>query len=98
MELQIIKASIEDYPLIQNMARFYVYDMSLHCGHLAGWGLPQDGLYECFDLKSYFTDLDKYSLLIKVKNEVAGFAMINKTGSTKDIDWNMAEFFILAKF
>lgn len=26
---------INDYPMIQNMARFYVYDMSKECGHIS---------------------------------------------------------------
>lgn len=30
--------------------------------------------------------------------ELAGFALINKTGSTPSIEWNMGEFFIVAKF
>ena len=30
--------------IIQNMARFYVYDMSRHCGEERGWELPENGL------------------------------------------------------
>jgi predicted acetyltransferase len=93
----LLKASKEDYPTIQNMARFYVYDMSRFCGHAPGWECPDDGLFECFDLKSYF-DHPNHAFFIMIGSEKAGFALINKVGSTPDVDWNMGDFFILAKF
>ena len=47
-------ASIEEYPVIQNMARFYVYGMSEYLGDEEDWEMPEDGLYECIDLKKYW--------------------------------------------
>ncbi len=91
-------ATLPDYPLVQNMARFYVYDMSRECSVEEGWYLPGDGLYECVDLKSYFVNQDRTAYLIYVEDEVAGFAMVNKVGAGPYVDWNMGEFFILAKF
>ena len=41
---------------------------------------------------------DRFAFLIKVDNELAGFALINKVGSTPDVDWNIGEFFIVSKF
>lgn len=99
--VQLVKASISDYPTIQNMARFYVYDMSRYCGRLPGaldWSCPEDGLYECFDLKPYFVEPDRHAFFIKVDSEKAGFVLVNKLGSTPDVDWNVGEFFIVAKF
>lgn len=87
-----------DYPMIQNMARFYVYDLSRDCGREEGWEIPKDGLYECFDLKSYFVNEDRFPYLILANDEIAGFAMINKVGARPYVDWNVGEFFILAKF
>ena len=101
MDPVIIKATIADYPTIQNMARFYVYDMSRYCGRLPSaldWSCPDDGLYECFDLKPYFVEPDRYAFFIQVGTEKTGFALINKLGSSPDVDWNMGEFFVLAKF
>jgi predicted acetyltransferase len=94
----LIKATIKDYPTIQNMVRFYVYDMSRYCGHLPDWECPDDGLFECVDLENYFIDSDRYAFFIKINTDIAGFVLINKVGSTKDVDWNMGEFFVLAKF
>lgn len=96
--IHLKKATLADHPTIQNMARFYVYDMSRYCGHIPDWECPENGLFECVDLKEYFTNPNNHAYVIKVGNELAGFALINKVGSTKDIDWNIGEFFILAKF
>jgi predicted acetyltransferase len=98
-EITIIEASLDDYPLIQNMTRFYVYDLSRECGHISSdWTLPADGLYESFDFKNYFEDPARKAYLVKVRDEIAGFALLNKATEDKINNWNMGEFFILAKF
>jgi hypothetical protein len=46
-------ATIDDYETIQNMARFYAYDMSRECGFIAEeWSFPKNGLYESHDFKN----------------------------------------------
>jgi predicted acetyltransferase len=96
--MKLIKASIKDYPIIQNMSCFYVYDMSRYCGDLPGYKSMEDGLFRCLDLKRYFEENNRHPFLIRVKEEIAGFIMVNKIGSTLNVDWNMGEFFVLAKF
>ena len=66
IKFKIIPATLDDYPIIQNMARFYVYDMSRYCGSLPNWECPENGLYECIDLKNYFEDPSKKTYLIKI--------------------------------
>lgn len=88
-----------DYPVIQNMARFYAYDLSRECGFLSpDWAMPSNGLYECFDLKNYFEDESRRAYLVRVENELAGFVLLNQIGTDTRTDWNIGEFFILAKF
>ena len=41
-EIQLIPALFEDYPTIQNMGRFYVYDMSEYMGQEKGWEIPNN--------------------------------------------------------
>lgn len=94
----LTKAILADYPTIQNMARFYVYDLSRSCGNSPGWECPEDGLFESFDFKCYFEEPDRDAFLIRINTEIAGFVLINKIGTSADVDWNMGEFFILAKF
>lgn len=96
---RLIPATLTDYPTIQNMARFYVYEMSRECGlNSADWSCPADGLYECFDFKEYFVNQDRRAFLIKVKEELAGFALLYQTGEQPHAQWHMGEFFILARF
>ncbi|WP_131781500.1 GNAT family N-acetyltransferase [Legionella gresilensis] len=96
---KLIPATLDAYPTIQNMARFYVYDLSRECGFISeDWACPVDGLYESFDLKNYFIKANRCAYLIKVKNELAGFVLLNQEGFFTDTTWNIGEFFILAKF
>ncbi|MCE2983732.1 MAG: GNAT family N-acetyltransferase [Parachlamydia sp.] len=98
MDISLCKATKEDKDIIQNLGRFYVYEMSRYCGFLPTWETPSNGLFECIDLSCYFEKADHYAFLIKVDNELAGFVLINKVGSTPDVDWNIGEFFIVSKF
>lgn len=99
VKANLIPATLSDYPVVQNMARFYVYEMSRDCGlDSKDWACPADGLYESFDYKQYFTDKNKLAYLIKVEDELAGFALIYQTGEKHDTQWHIGEFFILARF
>lgn len=97
-KISLVDAGIQDHKAIQNMGRFYVYEMSRYCGLTSeDWAMPQDGLYECFDLKSYFQEESKKAYLVRVYNELAGFVLVDdecKCGG----DYNMGEFFVLARF
>lgn len=75
--------------------------MSRYCGRVPGvfdWECPEDGLYECNDIISYFQDPNRLAFYIKVGEEKAGFILLNKVGTRPDVDWNIGEFFVLAKF
>lgn len=97
-KITLTPATLKDYPVIQNMARFYVYDMTEYMGFEQDWEIAEDGLYECFDLKKYWEDITAHPFLIHYQNEIAGFAIIDKKGSDTEVDYNMAQFFILRKF
>lgn len=99
IEPKLVMASLSDYPIIQNMARFYAYDISRYCG-LAydGWEFPKDGLYECLDFKKHFERQNNHAFLIKVHDELAGFALIDQLEALPEANWNMGQFFIVAKF
>lgn len=99
MDIEIIPATFSDYPTIQNMARFYVYDMSRYCGNAyPGWDCPEDGLYVCDDFKKYFEEQNRRAFLLKAGKSLAGFVLLNKICAIEPVDWNMGEFFILAQF
>ncbi|GEM_PF-401856 len=97
-KIHIIPASLQDYPTMQNMGRFYVYDMSEFLGFDLEWKIPENGLYECIDFKKYWETNDAFPFLIRYENELVGFVVIDKKGSDTSIDFNVAQFFILKKF
>lgn len=96
---ELLPATLDDYAVIQNMARFYAYDMSRDCGqHLEGWEFPKNGLYECNDFKKYLEANGNHAFLMKIDDELAGFVFVSKLEAMPEVDWNMGEFFIVAKF
>ena len=97
-KIEMVPATIADCSVMQNLARFYVYDISEFLGHEAGWEMPVNGLYECFNLKMYWESPHTHPYLIKYAGELAGFVIIDKNGSDSGIDFNVAQFFILRKF
>ncbi len=98
-KISIINATLDDYPCIQNMARFYVYDLSRDCGSISSdWAIPEDGLYESFDFKNYFEESSRKAYLVKVYDEIAGFVLLNQATEDSTNNWNIGEFFIIAKF
>jgi predicted acetyltransferase len=97
--VSIIQATMDDYPRIQNMARFYVYDISRECGSISSdWAIPENGLYECFDFKSYFEEPSRKAYFVRVYDEIAGFVLLDNEVKNPDNTINMGEFFIIAKF
>ena len=92
--IDIIPATMADYPVIQNLARYYVYDRS----RFMGWGCSEEGVFECIDFKHYFENPREEAFLIRVNNEIAGFVLLDKIHLLEPVDWNMGEFFIIAKF
>lgn len=97
--ITLLEATSVHYPCIQNMARFYVYDLSRECGSLSSdWAMPKEGLYESIDFKSYFEEPERKAYLIKVYDEIGGFVLLNHKTEDPKNNWNMGEFFIIAKF
>lgn len=86
--------SIDNYHIIQNMAQLYVYDASRELG----FSISADGRYNPKSYRCYCEDSDKIAYIIKVYDEIAGFALINEKGLAKHTDWKVDQFFILAKF
>lgn len=95
----LVSATLNEYPVIQNMARFYVYELSRYCGFISDeWACPLDGLYTDVDLKQYFQDQSRRAYLIKIGDELAGFALLHHVKSATQNYWVLSEFFILAKY
>lgn len=96
-EFKLIPATLAEHPIIQNLGRFYVYDMSEYVRD-EDWAIPADGLYECIDFKKYWLDSTAQPFLLRYHKELAGFVIIDNKGADPDTDFNMAQFFILRRF
>ncbi len=89
LALQEVKTAGVD--VVRNLARFYVYDMSEHCG----FSCPESGLFGCRDDRFWRCERNRF-FLVRAGREIAGFAVVESPAGTADHD--MAEFFILRKF
>jgi len=98
MRFELSEATIEQLPIMQRMGSYYVYDMSEYVGDEPGWEFPDTGDYECDDFRAYFEDPEASPFFIRVDGELAGFAIVNRQGSTSEVEYNMAQFFIHRKF
>ena len=98
MHIQLLPAEAKDRIIVNNMAHFYAYDMSKYCGFLPGWEIPEDGFYKGRDYSIYWSEAKRYPFIIRVDEELAGFVLVNKIGTTSEVDWNMGEFFVMGKF
>jgi predicted acetyltransferase/RimJ/RimL family protein N-acetyltransferase len=86
LQPEIVRATTTGYPVVQDMGKLYEHAMSPYCDFSPGW------------IRRYFNEADRCVFFIKVGEENAGFALINKVGTVPEVDWNMGEFFILGKF
>ena len=97
-KLLIIPATLSDYPAIQKLWPFYIYDLGRECRDVKSWEWPTDPDFVSDDLTPYFKDAEKKAFLIKVNDELAGFVFINQLDVMPEIDFYLNDFFILAKF
>jgi predicted acetyltransferase len=97
-KLNLNPASHDDYATIENMWRYYVYDMGRYCGFTKGWECPVNLSFVSDDLTHYFTDPEKKVLLVKVEDQLAGFVFLHQISISSPCEWKICEFFIIAKF
>ena len=101
---EICPPSRDDLPVVQNLARFYVYDMSEH----AGFDFRDDGLFVAgASLLNYWgiapeTAQDQwpahwkgFAHLVRAGGHPAGFALVRRIG---DGLYDMGEFFVARKY
>ncbi len=92
MKFELLPGAPRDMAVVQNLGRFYVYDLAA----FAGWRCPPDGLYECRDLSSYWGP-DGLPFVIRVDGDLAGFALVDRRVGPA-VDFAMGEFFVLRQF
>lgn len=72
LKIDLIPATMADYPVIQNLGRFYIYELSRFCGiPYKAFKCPENGLIEFDDKKIYFMDQNHKAFVVKVDDELA---------------------------
>jgi predicted acetyltransferase len=90
----LVAATAADLPVMQNLGRFYVYDMARTCSEVRGYACRADGFWECMDLAPYFREARFHPFLLRSGEEPAGFAVVRDLGG----GWNMEQFFVTAPY
>ena len=101
---EICPPNQDHYPIVCNLARFYIYDMSEH----AGFDLPDDGLIVAGPSLSNYWGIRPeapqdqwpahwrgFAHLVRADGHPAGFALVRQIG---DGLYDMGEFFVARKY
>ncbi|MBP1936499.1 GNAT family N-acetyltransferase [Paenibacillus sediminis] len=96
MDLQIIKAGVNQKEIIKNMMQFYFYDFSQFVeAHVGETGLFGEYPY----LDYYWTEENvRFPYLVKLNDKNAGFVFVRFIQSEHKNYFSIAEFFIMKKY
>lgn len=85
---------------LQNLFQLYTHDFSDFWVGTPRGDVGEDGRFPPYShLASYWLEETRVPLLLRVEGHIAGFALLNRVGRLdRDLDRNMAEFFILRKY
>ena len=100
-KVSVKPATEAERTLIEGLFQFYLYDFSeMEPPGANDLAFEETGVYRPFPpLATYFTDANRWPLVIRVDGRPAGFALLNtvshKGGS---VERNMGEFFVARKY
>ena len=104
--IKVLDATEASYTVVQNLIRFYVYDMSEY----TGWDFPEHGLIGGVnDQPHYWGRVPKdpdhrwpegwrgYAFVIRVIGKLAGFALVKQIAEEPIATYDMGEFCVRRK-
>jgi len=96
MQIEVIKATIEQKPLLANLLELYAYDFTEFCD----FDIGDDGFYGYEHLPLYWTESTRFPYLIYVDKKIAGFILVQQGSPISDDTavWDISEFFIMKKY
>lgn len=95
MTITLHQATDADLPVVLNLVPLYLHDMSEH----TGWPCNPDGTFAgCDRMASCWQEPGKHAFIMKDGEELAGFAMVRGNHAEPNVDFSIAEFFVLRKF
>jgi predicted acetyltransferase len=92
--IQLTRATDNDFRVIKNLVRYYIYDMSEYMG----WDCNSEGRWDgCDELPDYWEKSGHHPHIIKVGQSTAGFALIRRCPVETE-RYEVGEFFVARKF
>jgi len=101
VKVEVAPAALADKPLIEGLFQFYAYDFSeLEPPGSADFAFTADGRFAPYPyMDAYWSEPDRWPLVIRANGEAAGFALINTHSHHGGaVERNMGEFFVARKF
>jgi predicted acetyltransferase len=99
MNIEIVRATPRDDTTLRNLYQLYIYEFTRFMTH---WHVNYAGRFTEDDLDEIWTKPQRQSFIVKVDNELAGFAIVdNGVPAVNSDEQNaviMEEFFIMAAF
>lgn len=94
MNVNIQLARYSEKHFLKKMLELYAYD----CTQFEDKDLNEFGEYGYRYLDFYWVESERYPFIVRVNDKLAGFVLINKFGYTENVEWTIAEFFVLKKY
>lgn len=96
MQVEVIKATIEQKPVLANLLELYAYDFT----EFRDFDIGDDGFYGYERLPLYWTEPTRFPYLIYVDKKIAGFILVQKGSPISDDTtvWDISEFFVMKKY
>ena len=93
-EVVLVEATRGDIVLVNEMARFYLYDIARQIGPRDEWVAGGRWMREPKDL-SYAWNEGNHPFLVNAGGHVAGFCLVDRYALVPGTDWNMSQFFVM---
>ena len=96
MNLELVKPTIQQKPILANLLELYAYEFS----KFTDVDIGSNGCYGYTHLPSYWIESSHFPFLIYVNKKIAGFILV-QNGSPLSDDravWDFSEFFVMNKY
>jgi predicted acetyltransferase len=96
VQLELIKATLEQKPILANLLELYAYDFTEFCD----FDIGDNGFYGYQYLPLYWIEPTRFPYLIYVNQKIAGFVLVQKGSPLSDDSnvWDIAEFFVMKRY
>ncbi|ROS04982.1 acetyltransferase (GNAT) family protein [Sinobacterium caligoides] len=95
MTVKLISAQVSGRGIVENLFRYYLYDMAV----FMGWRVNKNGEYDVnlSLLDEYWSEPDNHPYLIQYQGEIAGFSLLRRYPD-EESNYDIGQFFVLRKF